>query len=171
MISWASVTFCCLNRYKVFFRLYMFILKSYGEIEYYEKENYVIVSLPMYSHCPYSSALSFVCFYDTHSTHTCKYRLYINAWFYLIRHTLYLQSCNSLTLTLQGKHLPVSLTTHQCDLNGLKLFSYICENTRIDLILPLFWTLRLFISNFTHSLGRYILRWNPGTQISISISE
>ena len=47
--------------------------------------------LLMYSHCPYSCALSLVCFYDTHSTHTCKYRLYINVWFYLIKHTLYLQ--------------------------------------------------------------------------------
>ena len=80
-------------------------------------------------------------------------------------------SSKGLSLTLQGKHLPVSLTTHQYDLNGLKLFYYICENTRIDFILPLFWTLRLFISNFTHRLGRYILRQNPGTQISISISK
>ena len=47
--------------------------------------------LLMYSHCPYSCALSLVCFYDTHSTHTCKYRLYINVWFYLIKHTLCLQ--------------------------------------------------------------------------------
>ena len=89
----------------------------------------------------------------------------------LSTHYTYSFTCNSLSLTLQGKHLPVSLTTRQYDLNGLKLFYYICENTRIDLILPLFWTLRLFISNFTHRLGRYILRQNPGTQISISISK